>query len=85
MKTNQRKTILATAKSLPDPDLRPQIQQRACGIWKAGGNRHGEGIGDWPQAETDALERRRQDDLGRTPSERLKVAVLVRTCRQERE
>ena len=68
MKTKQNKTVIATAKSSADPDLRLQIEQRAYEIWEAGGSRHGEDITHWLQAETEVLEQQRQTDAGGSPA-----------------
>ena len=65
MKTKQLKTSIATAKSSPDPDLRPQIEQRAYEIWEAGGSRHGEDMANWLQAESEVLEQQQHARLGR--------------------
>jgi Protein of unknown function (DUF2934) len=66
MKTKQQKTIIATAKSSPDPDLQLQIERRAYEIWEAGGARHGEDIKHWLQAETEVREQRRQIHAGQS-------------------
>jgi hypothetical protein len=64
MKTKQHKTIIATAKSSLDPNLRLQIERRAHEIWMAGGSRHGEDITHWLQAENEVLEQQRKARLG---------------------
>ena len=58
MKTKQHKTNNATAKLSPDPDLRLEIERRAYEIWEANGNRHGDDVAHWLQAETEVLELR---------------------------
>ena len=55
MKTKQHKTNRETSKSSPDPDLHDQIEKRAYEIWLADGNRHGNDISHWFQAETEVL------------------------------
>ena len=57
MKTKQRKSIVATAKSSPDPDLRLQIKRRAYEIWVAGCGRRGKDIVHWLQAESGVMAR----------------------------
>jgi Protein of unknown function (DUF2934) len=65
MKTKQHKIHTATVKSLLDPNLRTQIEQRAYEIWEANGGRHGEDITHWLLAETEVLKQRRPISAGR--------------------
>jgi len=61
VKTKQHKTDNETPKSSSDPDLREQIEIRACEIWLAERSLHGNDISQWLQAETEVLAARRRD------------------------
>ncbi|HTQ52440.1 MAG TPA: DUF2934 domain-containing protein [Candidatus Acidoferrales bacterium] len=60
MKTKPHNPLGATAKSSPDPKLHLQIERRAYEIWMAGGNRHGDDMANWLQAEHEVLAKLRQ-------------------------